>query len=91
MEEPEIVAYGRMFVKDYCEKEFQASLIRTFKEDKADFIALDDNMRGNKFRATCVAWAMDKGLLYNDRNEGNGQCKVSSFRLTEAGKKAILN
>ena len=71
-------------------KEFRASLTRAFKDRRADFIVLDDNMGGQKFLAACAAWAIDQGWLYNDHNQGDGQCKVSSFRLTEAGKMTIL-
>ncbi len=90
MPEPEIIAYGRQFVKDYTEQEFKDSLTRAFKQNRAGYVILDDNPREQKFLAACAAWAIDQGWLYNDRNEDDDQCKVSSFRLTEDGKKAIL-
>lgn len=62
MDEPEIVSYGRSLVDNYPNKEdFKASLVRAFRERRADFIILDDNMRGQKFLAACVAWAIDLG------------------------------
>lgn len=88
--EPEIISFGRSFVKDYPEEEFKASLTRAFKEKRGDFIVLDSNARGQKFLAACAAWAIDQGWLYNDRTQEDDQCSVSSFRLTEAGRKAIL-
>lgn len=90
MTEPAIVNYGRSFVNDYSADEFKASLVRAFKEKRADFVVLDDNPHNQKFLAACTAWALDQGWLYNDRNKDDGQCVVSSFRLTETGKKAIL-
>ena len=90
MREPAIIGYGRRFISDYTEEELKASLIRAFKDGRADYIVLDDNMHGQKFLAADAAWAIDRGWLYNDRNHDDEQCAVSSFRLTEAGKKAIL-
>ena len=90
MPEPEIIAYGRQFMGNCPEQKFKDSLIRAFKQNRADYVILDDNPRGQKFLAACMAWAIDQGWLYNDRNEDDYQCKVSSFRLTEAGRKAIL-
>lgn len=95
MDEPEIIGYGReCYITRYRPEiyapEFKASLNRAFVSGRADFIILDSNMRGQGFLAACAAWAIDQKWLYNDRNQDNGQCKVSSFRLTEAGKRAIL-
>lgn len=90
MSKPEIIGFGRRFISKYPAEEFKASLVRAFKDGHADFIVLDSNMHGQKFLAACTAWAIDQGWLYNDRNQSDGQCKVSSFRLTKAGKKAIL-
>lgn len=90
MSEPEIVGYGRQFVKKYPVQEYKKSLIRAFKNNRADFIILDSNACGQKFLAAGVAWAIDEGLLYNDRNEDDTQQIVSSFCLTEKGKKEIL-
>jgi len=88
--EPEIISYGRGLIGDYAAEEFKASLVRAFRDGQADFIALDDNINGQGFLAACAAWAIDQKLLYNDKNESDGQCKVSSFRLTKAGEEAIL-
>lgn len=90
MSEPEIIGFGRTFINSYSAREFKDSLIRAFRNRRADSIVLDDNMRGQKFLAACAAWAIDRGWLYNDCNQSDEQCKVSSFRLTRAGKKAIL-
>jgi len=91
MSEPEIVSYGRGFVGDYTPAEFRESLARAFKDKRADFIVLDSNICGQKFLAACAAWAVDSGLIYNDANQDDGQCGVSSFRLTKAGRKNILS
>ena len=88
--EPEIISYGRNFIDNYSAEEFEASLVRAFKEKQADFIVLDNNYRGQKFLAACAAWTIDKGWLYNDRNQDDGQNKVSSFRLTKVGRKKVL-
>lgn len=90
MEEPAIVSFGRQFLGDYSFQEYKDSLTRAFKAGQADFIVLDSNPRGQKFLAACAAWAVNEGLLYNDRNEDDTQQIVSSFRLTEKGKKEIL-
>ena len=89
MSEPAIVSFGRNFVGDYPKKEFKDSLSRAFKDGGADFIILDDNPRGQKFLAASVAWAIDRKWLYNDREQSDGQNTVASFRLTDAGKKAL--
>lgn len=86
MSEPEIIGYGRSFIDEYSVEELRSSLVRAFVDRGADFVVLDSNMRGQKFLAATAAWAIDEGLLYNDRNEGDGQQKVSTFRLTEKGK-----
>jgi len=88
--EPEIVVYGRQFIDTYTAQEYEDSFIRAFRDHQADFIVLDDNPRGQRFLAASIAWAMSEGLLYNDRNSDDGQMVVSSFRLTEKGKKEIL-
>jgi len=85
MSEPAIVSYGRQFLDAYSVQEFKDSLIRAFKDGRADFIALDSNPRGRKFLSACAAWAIDEGLLYNDHNEDDTQQIVSSFRLTKKG------
>ncbi len=90
MSEPAIVGYGRQFVNDYPVQAYKDSLIRAFRINRADFIVLDDNPRGQKFLAASVAWGIDEGLLYNDRNADDTQQIVSSFRLTEKSKKEIL-
>lgn len=90
MDESEIVSCGRNFVDGYPVDEFRASLVRAFKERGADFVVLDSNPRGQKFLAACAAWAIDEGLLFNDHNEDDEQQKVSTFRLTEKGKKEIV-
>lgn len=89
MSEPPIVGYGRNFIKDYNTEEFKSSLKRAFKDNGADYIVLDSNPRGQKFLAASVAWAIDQKWLYNDQNRDDGQSEVSSFRLTDAGKKAL--
>jgi len=90
MSEPAIVGYGRQLIDNYPVQEYKDSLIRAFRDKRADFIVLDDNPRGQKFRSASIAWAIDKGLLYNNRNADNTQQVVSSFRLTKKGKKEIL-
>ncbi|OGZ09850.1 MAG: hypothetical protein A3D65_00465 [Candidatus Lloydbacteria bacterium RIFCSPHIGHO2_02_FULL_50_13] len=90
MSEPEIISFGRQFIDKYPTEEFKASLTRAFKNGRADFIVLDDNMNGQRFLAACAVWAIDQGWLYNDNNQSDGQCRVSSFRLTKAGRKIIL-
>lgn len=90
--EPVIVCWGRSLKDQYPVEEYRQSLIRAFRDKKADFIVLDSFMTGQRFLAASVAWALDEGLLHNDQNhsgdEQNGV--VSSFRLTEKGKKEIL-
>lgn len=90
MDKPQIISFGEQFISNYPAEEFMASLVRAFKDGHADFIILDSNIRGQKFLAACTAWAIDRGLLYHDRNQSDGQSVVSSFRLTEAGKRAVL-
>ncbi len=90
MSEPAIVGYGRQFFSNYPVQDYKESLVRAFRNNRADFIVLDDNPRGQKFLAAAVAWAMDGGLLYNDQSADDAQQVVSSFRLTEKGKKEIL-
>ena len=90
MDEPEIISYGRHFIGDFAPEEFKTSLTRAFKDRRADFIVLDSNMNGQKFLSACAAWAIDQGWLYNDRSQSDEQCRVSSFRLTEMGRKVIL-
>lgn len=93
--EPNIIGFGRAHIHDYTEKEFRDSLFRAFRQDPKASIILDDNMSGQKFLATSVAWAIDQGLLYNSENCPDDpdypQQIVSSFRLTEKGKKEILD
>jgi len=88
--EPDIIGWGRGSITGYDAKEFRTSLTRAFKDGRADFVVLDNNMRGQKFLAACVAWAVDRGWLYNDSSAGDEQCKVFSFRMTKAGKRALL-
>lgn len=90
MSEPEIVTYGRSFVQDYSPDEYRASLIRAFRDRRMSYVVLDSNPRGRKYLAACIAWAIDQGLVHNDRNEDDGQSKVSSFRLTPLGELEIL-
>jgi len=92
MNEPAIVSYGHQFFGNYSVKEYRDSLVRAFVDKRADFILLDDNPRGQKFLAAVVAWAMDEGLLYNDRNEDDNDTRqvVSYFRLTAKGEKEIM-
>ncbi len=90
MEEPAIVTYGRTFIESYPVQEYRNSLVRAFRDRRADFVVLDNNPRGQKFLAASAAWAIGEGLLYNDRNVDDTQQIVSSFRLTERGKKEIL-
>jgi hypothetical protein len=91
MPEPAIVRYGRSHIKEYSVKEYRDELIRTFREGEADSIILDSSTRGQKFLSACVAWGIDHGWLYNDRNQDDGQSTVSSFRLTRTGKRKILS
>ena len=91
MQEPEIVSYARQFIKDFPPQEYKDSLARAFGDRRADFIILDDNYRGQNFLAAAVAWAIDQGFLHNDRNEFCPQRMISSFRLTEKGKKEIIS
>jgi hypothetical protein len=89
MNEPEIISYGREFIVNYQENEFKDSLRRAFIEHKADFITLDSNPHGQRFLSACTAWAIDKNYLYNDRNASDNQSRISSFRLTEEGRKFL--
>ncbi len=89
MNEPLIIGFGRSHVNEYPVEEFHASLVRAFRTHRADFIVLDSNMASQKFRAACVAWAIDNGYLYHDESDGDAQGEVYSFRLTERGKKKI--
>lgn len=89
---PAIVNYGRRFIDNYNHEDFRVALERAFKERGASFVVLDSNSREQKFLAACVAWAINEGLVWNDSNQDfGGQGEVSSFRLTEAGRKAILS
>lgn len=87
--EPQIVTWGRNYVSEYPEQEFVDSLMRAFNRDRADFIVLDGNMRGQKFLAAGVAWAIDRGWLFCDRHEEYDQETVSTFRLTPEGRAAL--
>ena len=87
-----ILNFGR-----YCqtiihepESEYRDSFVRAFKEKRADYIIIDSNMNGNRFRAASIAWAVEQGLLYCDRESDGDQETVWSFRLTEKGRKEIL-
>lgn len=91
MNEPAIIAFGRYHVADYTPAEYLDSLRSAFARGGADFITLDSNMTGQRFLAAATAWALDKGILFNDRNSdddglGDAQTIVSSFRLTPAGR-----
>lgn len=88
--EPAIVGYGRSNIDRFSAQEFLESLQRAFRDRAADFVVLDSNMNGQRFLAAAVAWALDKGLLYNDRNQDDTQTVVSSFRLTKQGRIEIL-
>lgn len=90
MLEPAIIEWGRQNKSEYGVNEYIESLTRAFKEKRASYVVLDDNMRGQKFLAACTAWAIDHGWLYCDKTQSDSQETVSTFRLTEAGKKAIL-
>lgn len=90
MSEPEIIAYGRRCIKEYEVEEFKASLSRSFSKRCADFIILYSSPVGQKFLSACAAWAIDKGWLYHDKDEDTGQELISSFRLTDNGKRALL-
>ena len=89
-EEPAIIRFGRSYIKEDQSGEYLASFVRAFKDGRADFVVLDSNVSGQRFLAACMAWAIDKGLLYNDRNSDDGQQVVSSFRLTKRGRIEIL-
>lgn len=91
LNEPVIVAFGRRHIARYAEQNLRNSLVRAFRDDQADFVTLDDNTRGQRFAAASTAWAIDKGLLYCDKTDSDDQCSVSSFRLTDEGKKVILD
>lgn len=91
MRDPAIVSYGRNFVNHYSVEEYRESFVRAFKDNRADFIVLDSNPRGNKFLATAAAWAIDEKLLYNDRTVDDIQETICLFRLTKKGRKEILN
>lgn len=86
-DEPLIVSYGREHITEYRVEEFEQALERAFVAHRADFVLLDDNIRGRKFVAASTAWAIDEGLLYCDRTEDDGQSVVSSFRMTDKGRK----
>ena len=90
--EPEILSCGRRHVNDFSPEEFKAALTRAFNNPQTDFVVLGSNRNNQRFLAACTAWAVDCGWLYlhNDKNSDEGQCKIYSFRLTEAGRKAIL-
>lgn len=90
MDEPAIITYGRQFRQTYKVQEYREVFVRAFRDGGADFIVLDDNRYGQKFLSAAAAWAIDEGLIYNDRNDDDGQRIVSSFRLTEKGQKEIL-
>ncbi|MBI5421447.1 MAG: hypothetical protein HZA35_04040 [Parcubacteria group bacterium] len=90
MDEPAIVDYGYQYIGQNSVEEYRGVFIRAFRNNRADFVTLDSNPRGQKFLAASVAWALQEGLLYNDCNEDDTQQVVSSFRLTEKGKKEIL-
>jgi len=90
MNEPAIVGYGRHFVDQYPQQEYVECLQRAFKRDRADFITLDDNRHGQRFLAAATAWAIDAGWLYCDRIDEGDQEVVSSFRLTDEGKRMLL-
>ena len=68
MNEPEIVAYGRHFINSYTPAEFKSSLVRAFKEGRADFIVLDNKITALS-EAQC-AWLegeLKKSLSYKHR------------------------
>ncbi len=90
MIEPVIISYGRTFITEYAEEEYRECLVRAFRENRADYITLDSNRRGQKFLAAGAAWAIDRGLLVNDKNQDDSQTITSSFRLTTKGKQEIL-
>ncbi|MDE2019434.1 MAG: hypothetical protein KGJ13_03735 [Patescibacteria group bacterium] len=87
---PAIVQYGACFIKNYFSRDFRHSLFRAFAEKHADFIALDDHLCGQRFRAACVAWGIREGLLYNDQTVRGSQEELSTFRLTPKGRAEIL-
>lgn len=88
--EPLIVSFGRQFLDDYAPTEFRDALKRAFTSwPRADFIVLDNNMRGQRFLAACAAWAIDRGLLFWAETAEDDQCAVSTFRLTVDGKLAF--
>jgi hypothetical protein len=94
MSEPAIIAFGRSHVGDYTSEEYLASLRSAFGRGGADFVVLDSNMAGQRFLAAATAWALDAGLLFNDKNSddrgmGDEQSVVSSFRLTTAGRERL--
>jgi hypothetical protein len=85
--EPEIVSYGRSRVSLYSTAELEASLHRAFVDGRADFIVLDNNMRGQGFVSASAAHGIDMGWLYCSQRAGDEQSQVFAFRLTEAGRK----
>lgn len=85
--EPLIVGFGRTYVDSYPVAEYRESLVRAFRGKKPGFIVLDDNTRGQKFLAACVAWAIDNGYLYTSQTDSDGQTTVSAFRLTDLGER----
>ena len=90
MNEPAIVGYGRMHVKDYPVGELYDSLVTAFKWCHAKAVILDDCTTGQRFLAAGIAWAIDEGLLYTAQTDEGSQEVVSSFMLTDKGKKEIL-
>jgi hypothetical protein len=87
--EPEIVAFGRGF--NFPEIDYRLSLKKAFVDRRVSYIVLDSIMTNNRFRAACVAWAIDAGFLKHIRDDDDGQCKVSAFALTDAGKEEFLS
>jgi hypothetical protein len=83
---PVIVLWGRDIIAEYGIDEYTSSLKRAFIDNDADFIVLDSNIRGQKYLAACVAWAISQDILWHDGSIDDEQSTVSSFRLTEYGK-----
>lgn len=88
---PSIVAWGKTHIKAYAIQEYIDSFRRAFVDRGADFITLDSNMRGQKFLAASVAWALEEGWMHCSDVGGypldlDAQETVWAFRLTDKGR-----
>lgn len=69
---------------------YLVSLVRAFRDGKADFIFIDS--RRQEFQIKSAEYGLSEGLLsFEEQGSDEAQYTVWIYRLTDEGKKLILD